>query len=87
MRRTIGGLVVLVMLTFMVGEATGEQDSRGHYCKQEMRDAGGELTKQHGFGYLGEGSGLPYTCGSNGCHQIPDWQAGSCSSHDHEELP
>jgi hypothetical protein len=87
MRRIMASLIGLGILAVLAGEASGEPENGGHYCKEEMRMVDGSLRGQHAFGYMGQGSGLPYTCGPNGCHQIPDWKDGACSTHGHEPLP
>lgn len=80
------GALGLLALAVITGTASAA-DEQGHYCKQEMRMLESVLTAQHGFSLPGEGSGLPHTCGPNGCHQIPDWIDDACTEHEHVLIP
>lgn len=73
-------LAAVALLFPEIGRAAEEE---GHYCKEQLIKIGGVWVGQHGFSLPGAGAGQPYTCGPNGCHQIPDWVNGACENHGH----
>lgn len=83
LRKLSAGLVAVVVAGLFIAEAGSAADVAGHYCKEQLNMIENVWVGQHGFSLPGAGAGLPYTCGTHGCHQIPDWVDGACENHGH----